>query len=258
MNVRYLQPIFLRTRLQGWSPWALSLITGLRRVSHIRPECTFAFPQEQWHASYANKPLSVWIKVWVNTEYFQWFLSKICNVNQSADLLRQVYFQEQPTVGMTLAHIDESWAFSFPKVGSPWLSHYVAATEYRQEGGNIIREECEIAHLANETHASHWRQKMNDWGRDVAGNNTIGLISGYMIKMYPCPREHGHPHVHLVDPHSYKTLAKFRIDKFERMEGPPRWDTPVSVWVDHNRDELMLSWERCQRGAHPYRIAEDA
>jgi hypothetical protein len=76
--------------------------------------------------------------------------------------------------------------------------------------------------------------------------------------MYPYPKEHGHPHVHLVDPQSYKTLAKFRIDKFARMEGPPRWDTAVRVWVDRNKDELMLSWQRCQRGEHPYRIAEDA
>jgi hypothetical protein len=125
--------------LQGWSSWALSLITGLKQVSRNRPECTFAFPQEQWHASYANKPLAAWIKRWVNTDYFRWFLSKICHVHQPADLLRQVYFQKQPTVGLTLARIAESWAFSFAKMGSPWLFHYVLATEYRQEGGNTER-----------------------------------------------------------------------------------------------------------------------
>jgi len=38
------------------------------------------------------------------------------------------------------------------------------------------------------------------------------------------------------------------------LEGRNEWDHAMEAWVKVHRDELLLSWERCQRGGHPYRI----
>lgn len=157
-------------------------------------------------------------------------------------MLRQVYFNGQQSAGFTFARIANSWAFSFPLEGSPWLSPIVFGTEYHQDGANIINEVCEIAHISKDQHVSHWQQNLCDWERNIAKNNVIGIVAEHCMEMYPL--DHAYPHVHLVDSKLCKTLAKYRIDKFERMEGPPRWDSEVRIWVEHNRDELLRSWVR--------------
>jgi len=239
--------------LHDWSHLALSLLSGLKNIHKIRPECTFAFPLGYWHAIYAGKPLSVWLKKWLKEDRYRYLQIRIKNIEQQNDLLSQVYFGGQQTIGLSFAHTAKSWAFSFPKEGSPWLSHFVSAIEYFQDCSDITNKECEIAHLANEQHARQWHQALCDWERVTADNNKIGTVAGYPIVMYPL--DHGHPHIHLIDPLSYKILAKFRIDQFERMQGPPTWDTEVRIWINCNKEELMQSWTRCQRGDHPYLIS---
>jgi hypothetical protein len=238
--------------LHAWSDSTLSLIAGLRQVGVHKSEFTLAFPSGQWHAIYANRPFSSWLKERIKQDQYRWLLSKMRFGNQRADLLHQVYFNGQPTAGLTCARIADSWAFSFPLTGSPWLSPTVVVTEYRQEGENITDSNCEIAHIANLQHALHWRQCLIDWRKTVAENNLIGIVSEHHIEMYPI--DHGYPHVHLVAPQLSKTIAKFRIDKFERMEGIPKWDAEMKIWIELNQDELLRSWKRCQCGGHPYKI----
>jgi hypothetical protein len=238
--------------LQNWSRLALSLLSCLEEVNKSRPECTFAFPLGHWHAIYGGKPLSVWLKKWLKEDKYRYLQIRIKNIEQRNDLLYQVYFEAQQTIGLSFAHTAKSWAFSFPKEDSPWLAHFVSAVEFFQDGTDINNKECEIPHLANEQHALHWQQLLFDWGRSTANCSKIGTVATYSIVMYPL--DHGYPHIHLIDPQSYKTLAKFRIDQFERMEGPPAWDEEVRVWVNRYRDELIQSWTRCQHGNHPYQI----
>lgn len=169
-----------------------------------------------------------------------------------------VYLNNEKAVGLTFSYLVGSWSFSFPVTNSLWLSPSITATECRLEGDDIIERVCVIKHLANGAHATHWRQGLVDWGRELAEGNTIGNLASYPIQMYPL--DHGYPHVHLIDSQLLtsagrpKTLAKYRIDRFERMEGPPPWDNDMRAWIERHRYLLLDSWERCQRGGHPYRI----
>lgn len=249
-------PDITAQELRSWPPWALSLIATLKKVRQTKLEYTLVFQPGHFHATYANKPLSVWLREWVSKDQYRWILGKIRDVSQDqAGLLYQVYFQDQQTIGLTLASIAKSWAFSFPVLASPWLDSTVVTTEYRESGDDVIERSCTIMHLSNEQHVLHWQQEMSDWGRDIANNNTITRIAGYPIVMYPL--DHGYPHVHIVDPHHFKTLAKFRVDQFEQMGGPPQWDANIKVLIDRNQDELIQSWKRCQCGDHPYQVAEN-
>jgi hypothetical protein len=60
--------------------------------------------------------------------------------------------------------------------------------------------------------------------------------------------------LHLLDQGSRNSLAKYRIDVFERPEGPPTWDTEMKAWVTQYRDQLLRSWTRCQQGGFPFEL----
>ncbi len=161
---------------------------------------------------------------------------------------------------MTLSHLAQSWVFSFPMPNSPWISFDIAATECRLEDQDIGEYACSIRQLASKDHAAHWLNDLADWGREVAADNILWEFADHVIEMYPL--DHGYAHVHLVARGEYgaggraKTVAKYRIDRFERMEGPPRWDWDMREWIETHKDQLLLSWGRCQKGGHPYRIVE--
>lgn len=243
-----------------WKEWALTLFACLRQVSRHQPEMEVAFPRGSWHVLCGNKPLSVWVGECLGKTNFQWFLSKVRNVPPAENQDTDVYFDGQRAIGLTLSHLSESWAISFPIADSPWLSYSVTAIEYLLEGEVIAERTCTIKHLANVAHVHHWQHDLADWDKELANNNTIWTLAGYPIQMYPM--DHGYPHVHLIDPQVLdlngrpKTLAKYRIDRFERMEGPPSWDNRMGEWIERHREQLIRCWERCKRGGHPYCITE--
>lgn len=242
----------------AWKSWALMLFACLRQVSHHQPGVTLIFPCGHWHELCGTKPLSAWVRGWLGKTEYQWLLSKLRNVCHMDSQDIDVYFNEQKAVGLTFSHLVGSWTFSFPIINSNWLFPSITATECRLVGDDITERVCVIKHLSNSAHAIHWREEMADWGRELAVANTIDSLASYPIQMYPL--DHGYPHVHLIDPQLFtpigrpKTLAKYRVDRFERMEGLPSWDKDMCFWIEQHRDLLLCSWERCQRGGHPYRI----
>ena len=244
-----------------WKSWTVMLFACLRQVSRHQPDVTMAFPSGHWHALCGTQPLSVWVREWLGRTEYQWLLSKLQNVCPMDSQDTDVYLNNQKAVGLTFSHLVGSWTFSFPVTNPLWLSPSITATECCLEGGDLIERECVIKHLANGAHATHWQQDLVDWGRELAEGSTIGNLASYPIQMYPY--DHRPPHVHLIDPQLFtpagrpKTLAKYRIDRFERMEGRPSWDNYMCSWIERHRDLLLGSWERCQRGGHPYRIPGD-
>jgi hypothetical protein len=83
----------------------------------------------------------------------------------------------------------------------------------------------------------------------------IAEIDNYTIHMYSAPSEHGHPHIHIVDKITHNTFAKYRIDRFERMQGPPNLDATIRNWISTNRASLLISWQNCMNCMHPIKIA---
>ena len=221
-----------------------------------RPEFNIVFPNGQWHLLLAGKPLSYWMKEWLDRDYYRFVLSKIRNVEEWNDDLREVQYQGECASGLTFAWVYSSWAFSFPHKNSPWINPTVSAQEVRiDSNGNLVESECEIQHISCKHHVDHWSAALRDWGRNVANSCKIAVVSGYEIHMYPAPREHGNPHVHIVQGAEKRTIAKYRVDVYECMEGRlPHLDTLMREWIENNRESLLQSWARCRSGAHPYKI----
>ena len=235
-----------------WKSNASVLFLGLRQVSRYQSKVAIAFLPQYWNAVYGAKTLSVWLSEWLGRDQYRWLLSRLRHDYPTENEISDVYFNSKKSVGMTRAHLARSWAFSFPIVNSPWVSPFISATEWYLDGDSVVGRACTVMHLANEAHATHWQYDLCDWGEVLANENIIGELEGYLIEMYPL--DHGYLDVHLIDPQLLTTIAKYRVDCFERLEGPPYWDKNMRSWITTHQDQLLRSWARCKRGGHPYRI----
>lgn len=152
---------------------------------------------------------------------------------------------------------NHGWAVSLSLPNSPWLQHTVAAQRFvLNDQGNLDGPtECVVGHLSSSYHVQHWQAEILDWGSTIAPSCELAVINGHPVVMFPGPLEHGPPHVHLLESRvSHRTLAKYRIDQFERPKGPPVWDAEMKAWITEHRERLLQSWNRCQRGGHPYAL----
>lgn len=251
---------------RSWSEWqncATRLFTCLREASRQQQEFELVFPEGHWHGLCGAKPLSAWMKDWLGRDNYRWLLARIRNRAAPRSDDCEVRFASKSAAGLTFAHLAGSWAVSFPVSNSPWTSEIVAALEFRLDAEGVSECNCEIRNLAHEGHACHWAKDLADWGCVLADNYRIGNVAGYAIAMYPL--DHLPPHIHLIDPESFtevngrrrpKTLAKYRVDRLELMEGASRWNNEMYLWIEDHREALLRSWDRCQRGYHPYCITD--
>jgi len=239
-----------------WRAWALTLWDGIYHVRRYQSEYWLWFPTGYWKAYFSGRPLAVWMENWLGRDRYRRLLLMVRTNDHDPDLYREVYFEGRPAIGMTLAHLARGWVFSFPKTSSPWLGPSIGAHEFRiDDDGSINGTDCEISHISCRRHVDQWHDELTSYGRSVAMANEIATVEGNPIDMYPL--DHGYPHVHLVDTVSPgRTLAKYRIDSFARMEGRDEWDSVMERWVGDHRDELLVSWQRCQRGRHPFKVVE--
>jgi len=137
---------------------------------------------------------------------------------------------------------------------SNWFGPSVTAKEmYVNEQGVLLEFNCDIKHFSCIEHVKHWGQSLVDWGKQISQTSRVGDVAGYLILMYSAPLEHGLPHVHVVEGRTQKTIAKYRVDQFERMEGRrPDLDSAMQIWIGEHKDLLLSSWARCMKGGHPY------
>ncbi len=244
-----------------WRTWALTLYSCIREMHKLQPGAKVNFPKDSLHALCNARPLSVCMKEWLGEQQYYWFLIKLGISDPRNEEIIDIYLDGKKAVGLTYAHLAGSWTVSFPVNDSPWISPSIAAIEYSTSGGDVISKDCLIKNLAQVDHVNHWGKQLSDWGLEIAESNIIGKLGELLIVMYPL--EHGHPHVHLVDNQLYdinnhrKTLAKYRVDCFERMEGRPQWDGQMREWIENNREKLIRGWKRGKQGGHPYIIDDD-
>lgn len=243
-----------------WKSFALELFSCLRKTNQLQPKLNINFPNNSWHEIYEGKPLSVWIKEWLGKDKYEWLLLKMIKNTISENETNDIYYNDIRAVGLTCSFFTASWVFSFPEADSPWASPSINASEYYLNPDNekIKIRACTINNLAQDEHVEHWKNELEDWGLEIAESNIIAYLDALPIVMYP--NDHGYPHIHLINPNQYdqnnhrKTLAKFRIDNNERIEGKPKWDTQIKEWINNNKELLLRSWNRCKKGGHPYRV----
>lgn len=241
--------------LEHWKGCVKELALCLARIMAFRGECSIVFAANNWNASMVGKPLSVWVRDWIDRDLYRRLIGKMHDVGDTHDLCCEVQIQGEKAVGLTLASLADTWAFSFPVIDSNWRGPNVTAPAYcLDETGETVVER-DIRHVSLCEHASYWREKLIEWGKTISRTCEIAVVAGHSVVMYQAPREHGYPHVHLVCGQKGDTIAKYRVDTFVRMQGPPKYDAEMRSLIEEYRQQLLESWERCQRGRHPYRIA---
>jgi hypothetical protein len=175
---------------------------------------------------------------------------------------RDVYIGGQTNIGAILADLCMSeysmgWIVSAQSLHEPYDTVSVAAERYSlgADGEMLGPVAIQLSNIACRQHVTHWRNHLYDFGNDIAASAKIDEIDGRPIVMYSGPLEHFPPHVHiLVGRASSATFAKYRFDVFAREMGPPKYDSQMSVWVAKYRDQLMRSWDHCQRGHRPFEL----
>ena len=133
---------------QQWKMWALMLFTCLRQVNLHRSTLNIAWPSVHWDAMCGGKPLSVWMKKWLERDQYRWIIMKRRNVSILADPCAEVYFNDQKAIGFTLSTLGESWAFSFPISNSCWLTSSLIATQYRLNSQDVVEQTCALKTFA--------------------------------------------------------------------------------------------------------------
>ncbi|MBK7003130.1 MAG: DUF4160 domain-containing protein [Rhodoferax sp.] len=168
----------------------------------------------------------------------------------------EVHWNGQPAHGLVLADVQNSWVFSIEPSHNHWSQPSIPATRHGLEevSAELVVTECKIQNLANTAHCIHWETSIRDWGASVALSCVLDSINGHNIVMYPGPREHNPPHVHVLHKGSSSTLAKYRIEDCALEDGKPTLNSEMRIWLTQYRDQLLISWERCQRGGTPYRL----
>ncbi len=241
-------------------------ITAIEAVIKLRPDCQIGFIEGDWQADCHGQPLAQRIKqrlIHAKTRY-QLLLKKIRSLpRDDMPLEHETYFQGDTALGFTLADLaakewGHGWAISV--ANGYWREPTIPAQRIiLLENGDITEPQaCQIDHLSNHLHAQSWHDDLLDWGAIVAQSSTLDMLGSHPIVMYSAPLEHNPPHVHLLESStSRRTLAKFRIEDFVREKGEPNWDAAMKIWLETYRAQLLCSWERCQRGGHPYRLEKE-
>lgn len=243
------------TNENSWRCWANQLHDTLRQIRNIRPGTKFGFRHDQLSNTQFDKSFRECLKIWLGRDQHRNLIQNIQLLNDEIDLLVEIKYQNIVADGLALATLTGSWAFSFPIEQSPWLNNtiQVIKSELSEKDGYSQKEHT-VSHLSQLDHAQNWHQQLQDWGRTVSSSCKISETESYLIVMYSAPREHGYPHVHLLNKDSHKTIAKYRVDIFERMEGPPAYDVEMKFFISEHSTLLINSWDRCQKGGHPYKV----
>jgi hypothetical protein len=240
--------------------------TGVRKLSSViddffklRTDAHIAFPAGQWQADCGGLHFYERLKnAYPNKDKYRRLLPKIQSLaNSDVQLLHEVYWGGISAHGLTLAEAIQSWAVSLFLDDTVWTQPSINAQRYEldESSGNLIGPtSSNIRHLSDISHPLHWATEIRDWGAIVAQSCILDKINGLPVVMYQGPKEHNPPHVHLLDKQSGNSLAKYRIDVFERAKGPPTWDAEMKAWVIRYREQLLKSWARCQQGGLPFEI----
>ena len=246
-----------------WREAFWNLASAIDDAFSVRIDCKLAFPPNSWNAECGESTVAECFRLALSKERYLRVLKRTTHLSfEEIDLAREVHFGGVPAVGMVLADIAASefgggWVVSLSRTGSPWHALALNATRtVLDESGNAVGPDpCEIANIASAEHVNHWRVSLTDWGHTVSASAHLADVAGHPVVMYSAPLEHGPPHVHLLESRSSpRTLAKFRIDVFERPKGPPHWDAEMAAWVELHKEQLLRSWKRCQAGGHPYKL----
>lgn len=229
----------------------------------VRADGFVAFPPNTWNENCGDVPLRVQLSRHLSKDQYRRLLTRVKQVSDAEiPLEREVFVSNERGLGLTLADLagnlwGQGWAISVPVPGSAWLDHKVTAQRFALNDQAELEgpTTCDVDHLSRDVHVKHWQEDLRDWGATISPSSELAQLDGHPIVMYSAPLEHGPAHVHLLEGRGHhKTIAKYEIEQFCRYMGEPTWDVQMKEWVNSNREQLLRSWDRCQRGGHPYAL----
>lgn len=208
----------------------------------------------------AGRPLISWLESAISKDKFVFIKGRIVlprnlNHGDGLDLLLEVTYAGNSSLGMTLAHIRDSWVISLINEPNPWDQITIQAQkkEINENGEWGAVEPILIKNLSDTQHLEHWQQSIEEWGNVISGSSIISTVDGYHIVMYSC--DHLPPHIHLIKASTTQQVGKYTIDTFDVLETKePRMNNTLKEWINTNKASLLQSWERCQKGGRPYSI----
>ena len=242
-----------------WKTGIQKLCDVIDSFFRVRMDANIAFSTGLLQADCGGRPLNIRIQEsYSNKDKYRNLLRKTINLaNSDVQLLQEIYLDEKSAQGLNSADAIKSWAVSLFLINTVWTQPSITGQRYELDeiSGNFNGPTPSIIrHLSEILHMHHWITEIRDWGATVAPSCVLDKLNGHSVVMYQGPKEHNPPHVHLLDKKSGNSLAKYRIDVFERPKGPPTWDAEMKVWVAQYRDQLLKSWARCQQGGLPFEI----
>jgi hypothetical protein len=231
----------------------------------IRSDCEIGFVDGCLDADCDGLPLLLQIKNARTKDKYRRLLPKIKRLSSQGHAWdHEILYQGRSAIGLTLADWDgvewgNGWAVSLISGNSEWNDHTVSAHRNTFNQEEFIESACDIGHLSTAAHVELWEGAIRDWGAVIAQSGTLDMLGSHPIVMYSAPLEHNPPHVHLLESkNDHRTIAKFRIEDFVREKGEPDWDIDMKEWLQTHQPQLLRSWERCQRGGHPYKLVKSS
>jgi len=206
------------------------------------------------------KPMRAMLRIALGNDRFAWLIGRFRNLQIDELLECEMKVNGEASLGLLFSHSKESWSVSLLPNPPEWDQVNIDALHICLLNGNLSERQCSIRHIARVEHVEHWSEQIAEYGFESDGSNVIAQCAELDVDMYPL--DHGYPHIHLVNRRADGvtrkpvTVAKYRIDLFERMEGEPRYDSAALEFVTRNRAHLMSCWEACRRGEHPFQLDE--
>ncbi len=262
-NELSLHPSFLRNLGNHWQAAALNFYETIFQIKNSSSDFSIGILPGLLETLIGEKPFRAQISSNLTKTQYLHLLAKFRPIGISEQALcHEAIFVNLSATGLLLARLSGlnghgCWATSFMLPETPWNQRSLEIEMFSLGDQGEISNCSAVAinHLASPAHVESWRRELLDWGKEVLSSCEIDMLNEHPIAMYSGPLEHGPPHVHLLSSRSdHKTIAKYRIDTFERQKGPPNWDTQMREWVLKYQAQLLISWCRCQEGGRPYAL----
>lgn len=113
--------------------------------------------------------------------------------------------------------------------------------------------EKNLYNLSFDYHIDEHKDFIENWGFTISKNYTVFSTSEFYAVMFPGPKEHNPPHVHVRRVDDIE-LAKYQIDDVKIIKGEPEFFREISAIILEHKETLLAGWARSQKGQLPYVI----
>jgi hypothetical protein len=251
------------TSAEGLRHIVLSLINALRAARRIRRELNLCSEQPLVGVLLGDGTHSFHSLLRGNAYKEEWqFLRNLAQSSPwdahpdayNPGLEQDVRFLGAPAHAMAWARRNGSPILSFGFF--PYWSRDEVEVEYtRVEADAVVTTTVVVPNLSGLASIARHRKLIASIGRDMSSSSLVCRGDGFVVRMWS--EDHDPPHFHVLPRASTsRTLAKYRIDTLEVMEGKlgAALRNRVNDWARRNAVQLMENWHLCRNGDHPMRL----